>query len=56
MNQVSGIWADTIEKNKKKYFIMYELRDYLNAINFSKENLLDTPRHNLGEKISSLCY
>jgi len=43
MNQVSGIWADTIEKNKKKYFIMYELRDYLNAINFSKENLLDTP-------------
>ncbi len=29
---------------------MYELRDYLNAINFTKENLLDTDRPNMGEK------
>ena len=36
MNLAIGIWADIIKK------IMYELKDYLNAINFSKEKLLDT--------------
>tara|TARA_B110000467_G_C18300754_1_gene471207 strand:+ start:1287 stop:1724 length:438 start_codon:yes stop_codon:yes gene_type:complete len=30
------------ENYRKKFYIMYELRDYLNAINFSKEKLLDT--------------
>ena len=27
---------------RSRKFVMYELKDYLNAINFTKENLLDT--------------
>ena len=37
MNLVSGIWADIT----KKIMIEYKLSDYLNAINWSKVNLLD---------------
>ena len=43
---LTTIWGSSMEECKEEQEtqkkIMYELKDYLNAINFSKEKLLDT--------------
>ena len=41
---------------RSKSYIMYELKDYLNAINFEKKPLLDSEDSNMGKEISSLYH
>ena len=52
MNQVIGIWADTIRKKKmtKKYNEIYSLSKYLNAINYTKEPLMENKEDPFWEK------